>query len=197
MKQEIHGTDSQFEAYALGRLSDSEEQVLEEHLLICDTCRTAIDQNLSFDSSMRDALAQLAPARDWLAWLRPVFTPRLAITGALASLLAAAGLCFATADHTHYESVAALQLAATRSAMPLVKRARELHLTLNSFSASGKPLRLEVVDANGGNMWSGATSSAQVSIQRKFRPGSYFVRLYTPSGDLMHEYGFTVNPQDR
>jgi len=81
--------------------------------------------------------------------------------------------------------------------MPLVKCARELHLTLNSFSASGKPLRLEVVDANGGNMWSGATSSAQVSIQRKFRPGSYFVRLYTPSGDLMHEYGFTVNPQDR
>jgi anti-sigma factor ChrR (cupin superfamily) len=197
VEQQIHGTDSQFEAYALGQLSDSEEQVLEEHLLICDTCRIAVDQNLIFDSSMRDALTHVTPSRDWLVWLRPVFTPRFAIAGALASLMAVAGLCFATADHTHYESVAALQLAATRSAMPIVKPAGELHLTLNSFRASGKPFRLEVVDANGGKMWSGATLSAHVAIHKKFRPGSYFVRLYTPSGDLMHEYGFTVKPQHR
>ena len=100
MEQAIHGTDSKFEAYALGQLSDSEEQVLEEHLLICDTCRIAVDQNLIFDSSMRAALAQVTPSRDWLAWLRPVFTPRFAIAGAFASLSALAGLCFATADHT-------------------------------------------------------------------------------------------------
>ncbi len=81
--------------------------------------------------------------------------------------------------------------------MPLVNPAREVHLTLNSFPASGKPFRLEVVDANGGKMWAGVTSSAQVAIQNKFRRGSYFVRLYTSSGDLMHEYGLTVQPQDR
>ncbi|HWD99956.1 MAG TPA: zf-HC2 domain-containing protein, partial [Bryobacteraceae bacterium] len=170
MEQEIHGTEQQLEAYALGQLSDSEEQVLEEHLLLCGACRTAVDQNLIFDSGMREALKQAAPARDWLAWLRPVFAPRFAMAGALAALVVVAGLYFATADHTHYSSVAALQLAAIRGTTPSVEPVRELDLTLNSFPTSGGPFKMEVVDANGGKIWSGATSSPSVAVHEKFRP---------------------------
>jgi hypothetical protein len=197
VEQEIHGTEQQLEAYALGQLSDSEEQVLEEHLLLCGACRTAVDQNLIFDSGMREALKQAAPARDWLAWLRPVFAPRFAMAGALAALVVVAGLYFATADHTHYSSVAALQLAAIRGTTPSVEPVRELDLTLNSFPTSGGPFKMEVVDANGGKIWSGATSSPSVAVHEKFRPGSYFVRLYNSNGDLLHEYGFSVQPENR
>jgi hypothetical protein len=197
VEQEIHGTEEQLEAYTLGQLSDSEEQVLEEHLLLCATCRTAVDQNLIFESGMRDALAHAAPARAWLAWLRPVFAPRFAMAGALAALVVVAGLYFATADHTHYSSVAALQLTAIRGATPSVEPARELDLTLNSFPASGGPFNVEVVDANGGKIWSGATSSPSVAIHERFRPGSYFVRLSNSNGDLLHEYGFSVQAENR
>jgi hypothetical protein len=197
VEQEIHGTEEQLEAYALGQLSDSEEQVLEEHLLVCATCRTAADQNLIFDLGMREALAQAGPARDWLAWLRPVFAPRFAMAGALAALVVVAGLYFATADHTHYASVAALQLAAIRGATPSVEPARELDLTLNSFPTSGGSFKVEVVDANGGKIWSGATSSPSVAVHEKFRTGSYFVRLYNSNGDLLHEYGFSVQAENR
>jgi hypothetical protein len=196
VEQEIDATDLQLEAYALGQLSDSEEQVVEEHLLICNTCRIAIDENLIFGLGMRESLAQVTPARDWLAWFRPVFAPRFAMAGTFASLVAIVGLCLVTADHTRYESVAALRLAAVRSAMSSVRPARELNLTFDSFPTSSKPLRLEVVDENGGEIWSGAASSCKIAIHNRFRAGSYFVRLYTSNGDLMHEYGFTVLPQN-
>ena len=146
---------------------------------------------------MREALADAKPQRDWLAWLRPVFAPRFAIAGALAAVVVAAGLYFVAGDHTHYASVAALQLTAIRGATPSVEPAREIDLTLNSFPTMGCPFKVEVVDANGGNVWTGTTSTPSVAIHEKFRPGSYFVRLYTSSGDLLHEYGFRVEQESR
>jgi hypothetical protein len=195
--QLIHGTDEQLEAYVLGRLSDSEEETLEEHLLVCASCRTAVDQQLVFTSGMREALADAGPQRDWLAWLRPVLTPRFAVAGALAAVVVAAGLYFVAGDHTHYAPVAALQLTAIRGTTPSVEPAREIDLTLNSFPTTGGPFKVEVVDANGGNIWTGTTSSPSVAIHAKFRPGSYFVRLYAASGDLLHEYGFRVEQENR
>jgi len=197
--QLIHGTDEQLEAYVLGRLSDSEEEILEEHLLVCATCRTVVDQQLVFASGMREALADARPQRDWLAWLRPVLAPRLAMASALAALVvAAAGLYFVAGDHTHYAPVAALQLTAIRgTTTPSVEPAREIDLTLNGFPTTGGPFKVEVVDANGGNIWTGTTSSPSVAVHEKFRRGSYFVRLYTSSGDLLHEYGFRVEQENR
>lgn len=197
MDQLTHGTDEQLEAYVLGRLSDSEEEILEEHLFVCATCRTAVDQQLVFASGMREALADVKPQRDWLAWLRPVLAPRFAMAGALAAVVVAAGLYFVGGDHTHYASVAALQLTAIRGTTPSVEPAREIDLTLNSFPTTGGPFKVEVVDANGGSIWTGTTSSPSVAIHEKFRPGSYFVRLYTSSGDLLHEYGFHVEQENR
>jgi hypothetical protein len=194
VEQERHGTEEQLEAYALGQLSDSEEQVMEEHLFICNTCRTAVDQSLIFGWGMREVLEQATPARDWLAWLRPVLVPRLAMAGTIAALLTVAGLSFATADHTRYQPIAALQLAAIRGGTPSVKPAREIRVTLNSFPTSGEPFELEVADASGRKLWSGATSSPNVAVHEKFRPGTYFVRLYGSNGALLHEYGFTVQP---
>jgi len=196
--QLTHGTDEQLEAYVLGRLSDSEEEILEEHFLVCATCRTAVDQQMVFTSGMREALAEAGPQRDWLAWLRPVFAPRFAMAGALAAVVVAAGLYFVAGDHTHYASVAALQLTAIRgTTTPSVEPAREMDLTLNSFPTTGGPFKVEVVDANGGNIWTGTTTSPSVAIHEKFHPGSYFVRLYSSSGDLLHEYGFRVEQENR
>ena len=58
---DFHGTDDQLEAYALGRLAASDQsglEVLEEHLMICSTCRDRLDGVEAFISGMKDAFGQ-------------------------------------------------------------------------------------------------------------------------------------------
>lgn len=194
MDQLIHRTDEQLEDYVLGRLSDSEEQETEEHLLLCNSCRHLLDQNLVYVSGMREASRERGPERDWLRWARPILAPRYALAGVLAALVLSFGLYIGLGDHVHYAPVAALQLTAIRGETPAIAPTRELDMTLNSFPASGAPFKVEIVDANGTRVWNGSTDSPRVDVHEKFRPGSYFVRLYTSNGDLLHEYGFRVGP---
>ena len=193
----MHGTDDQFEAYALGRLSDSENEELEEHLLVCEPCRKSLDANIAYISAMREQLSAMPARRDWLAWLRPQFAPRLALGGAVAALVATVGLYFALGNHTQYAPVAALQLTAIRGETPTVRPARELDLTLGSLPSAGGPFQVEVVDVNGAKIWSGSTATSTFAVHKKFGQGVYFVRLYDSAGELLHEYAFSVQPQSR
>lgn len=188
----LHGTDEQLEAYTLGRLSDSEEEILEQHLLVCDSCRNSLDRQLIYASGMREAILDPGPQRDFFAWVRPVFAPRFAMAGALAALVLALGLYFGIGNRVHYAPVAALQLIAVRGETPAIEPAREIDLTLNSFPSSGGPFKAQVVNANGDEVWSGAVTSPALSIHDKFGPGAYFVRLYGADGSLLHEYAFRV-----
>lgn len=56
-----HTTDEQLELYALTRLADSELALLEEHLLICASCREKLDAIAQFAAGMRDAGAKPVP----------------------------------------------------------------------------------------------------------------------------------------
>src|ERR1700730_3725317 len=51
-----HSDEEHLESYAMGRLSDSEVETLEEHLLCCEQCRDALDETEAFIASMRGAL---------------------------------------------------------------------------------------------------------------------------------------------
>ena len=50
---EFHPDEETLEQYVLGRLSGGELTVLEEHLLICDTCRASLEQLGSYVEGMR------------------------------------------------------------------------------------------------------------------------------------------------
>ena len=56
-------------------------------------------------------------------------------------------------------------------------------------------LRVEVVDATGGTVWSSArgADAGRLKIAKELEQGSYFVRLYDGGGKLLHEYGFRVS----
>ena len=48
--------DEQAEAYVLGHLAAREEQAYEEHLLLCQTCRDAVETVQEFIDVFRHAL---------------------------------------------------------------------------------------------------------------------------------------------
>jgi hypothetical protein len=194
----LHGTDDQFEGYLLGRMSDLEIPVFEEHLILCSACRERLDSTEHFVLGMREALeTEPVPANsvshgfDWFAWLRrPVFLMAVAVVAVAALVIGV------SSGRTKFAPVATLELTAIRGDIPVSAPARELDLTLSDAPLQGGPFRVEFVDAVGQTVWNGqAVSSAagvQVRVQKPIGPGAYFVRLYAASGQLLHEYGFRI-----
>jgi hypothetical protein len=193
----FHGTEEQLEQYALGRLAGADLISLEEHLLLCDACQVRLDEIGPFAIGMREALslqpavAPSATSKDWFAWLRrPVFA--MAIAGAVALI---AIVAVVSTGRTKLTPVAALQLTSIRGEMQATSPAREYDLTLADAPPAGSPFRVDVVNGNGEAVWKGSADgniTAGVKIQQALQPGDYFVRLYSPSGSLVHEYGFRV-----
>jgi hypothetical protein len=196
---DFHGTDDQLEAYALGRLAASDQPALErleEHLMICSTCRNRIDDVEAFTSGMKGAfgphsalaISKQTPLFSWLPW------PRVSI--ALALIALAAIISIFSRSQTQFAAVANLQLSATRGEIPVTAPARELDLTLLNAPTVSQTLGASIVNATGRTVWNGrarqAASNLQVIAQHRFESGDYFLRLYGATGDVVREYGFRI-----
>ena len=186
-KSELHQSEDRLELYALGRLSGSEVGQIEEHLLICHSCVDRLEGIGAFALSVREDLKTHAepPRRSWAIWRQP----RLAFAAILAMALLTLVVDRAR-EGGRVEPFASLQLTALRGDMQKVPPARETDLTLTDPPSTGAPFRLEVVDAGGAGVWSGAGLGAK--IHKPLSPGDYFVRLFSSKGRLLHEYGFHV-----
>jgi hypothetical protein len=190
-----HGTDDQLELYARGRLPGSQTIELEEHLLGCPTCLERLEETDHWVTAAREVLSHdpapaVKAAAGWFAW------PRFAWAGVVLAVLALAiGIGLFSRGGAKLAPVAALQLVAMRGDMDTVAPAREIDLTLTDAAASGT-VRVRVVDAAGTSMWegsaSGAPSGVEVRVNRELKPGTYFVRVSSPDGQMLHEYGFRV-----
>jgi hypothetical protein len=202
VEHNFHGTDDQLELYALDRLADAELPQLESHLMICEVCREKLDEIGDFALAMREAAparpepAPKAVAADWLRWLR---RPTFSIGPAFAVLAVATGIAvmrILSNGPTTFAPSASLQLTASRGEMPFTGPARQLVLTLVDGSREGGPFRVEVVNVTGAPAWSGMAervpAGAEVRVTRRLTPGVYFLRLYSPAGDMLREYGFRI-----
>jgi hypothetical protein len=198
----FHGTDDQLENYALGRLSDSELPAIEEHLMVCAGCRERVDRMEEFALGMRDALlagaAQAALTRQsWLSTVGVSWLRKPAFSLALGFALLMAVLLIFSSGRNRIAPTAALQLTAIRGEMPFSVPARETDLTLIDVPPTAGHFRIEVLDATGRTEWNGMADSGprgvEIKVQRRLRPGDYFVRLYDSAGEVLHEYGFRVH----
>jgi hypothetical protein len=194
---DFHGTDDQLELYARGRLPESDLPVLEEHLMVCTTCREKLDEIADFALGMREAavpqtVSQTMPSAWGLAsfFRRPAFSMALAF----AALLVVLGVF--SNGRTQFAPSASLQLTATRGEMPIAVAAREFDLTLSDGPREGGPFRVEVLNATGASAWSGLAESSPAGVRFKLTQrlvqGDYFVRLYSVSGKILREYGFRI-----
>lgn len=192
-----HGSEEQLELYALGRLPESENAVLEQHLIVCTACRERLDGIGDFALAMRTAGAQVIspgwsqPGYRLTVWLR---RPAMSMSLAFALLLLVLGI-FAT-GRSNLAPVASLQLTAMRGAMADTVPARAYNLRLTDAPRDGGSFRVEVLNADGGRMWSGLAQSGPagvaVTVTQHLSEGDYFVRLISADGTTLREYGFRV-----
>ena len=199
----FHESEESLELYALRRLSDSEVEHVENHLLICDACRERLEEVSAFAFSMRETLKEKtvveSDARSFGRWFGRWFEwiprPQLAMAGAFAVvLMAALGFYRISGGDARVVPVASLQLTALRgSQIKSVVPARELDLAFTDAPAAS---RLDIVDVNNKTVWTGTLAPgaerAEAKINQVLSPGDYFARVYTGAGQPLHEYQFKV-----
>jgi hypothetical protein len=78
---------------------------------------------------------------------------------------------------------------------------RPLALHLNANDLADGPVRVQLVNEQGAEIWTGAAmvnrEQVEIHLPRIYHAGSYFVRLYEPGassaqGDLLREFPFQV-----
>jgi hypothetical protein len=179
-----HGFHEDLELYVMGRLAPELVDRIEEHLLVCEPCRAALDETAIYCAALRKEFAA-APVRSRPGWRSaPVFAFTVVVL-----LLAVAGW-FLTRDMAPSVPLATIQLTAMRGDMPAADRARETEIRLTD--AVGFQGVAELVDESGGSIWKGSLAAGgALRINKPLGSGAYFVRLYD-AGRLVREYGFRV-----
>jgi methionine-rich copper-binding protein CopC len=186
-----HVSEEDLERYSMNQLAEPELAEVEMHLLVCAECQDRVTESDRFVRAMRDAASRLRrePARHlWPAWWRPALAVAFAVV-----LLIVAGVRLGSRNAA--PALAVLQ--ASRGPMPAhsqVPAGKPLQLEMDltdlaSFPAYG----VEVVDQSGHRFWQGPAAikngHAVVSIPKPLAKGRYYVRLYSPSSELLREYG--------
>ena len=178
--------DDETERYSMGRFAGAELDRCDEHLLICEPCRRQVEAADVFLRAMRRAAAQSQELRR-----NRFHLPQLILVlSALAALLLAAW--FGAQRQIPLPPAATVLLTASRGSGIEIHAPAGTPLALQP-DLSGLPswpsYRLEVVDAAGARVWQGVYPGPNAP---GMRPGVYFVRLYSPGGEIYREYGLEI-----
>jgi hypothetical protein len=198
---EFHPTEDELEKYLLNHTTGFEMAAIEEHLLVCGSCQTALEDAEAVVLAMRSACRQLlreqaaAPRRWW-----QIRIPMAAYAGSFAVLITVFSLGYVyRAPATMPESE--LVLTAMRSgAAPHSMFARAGSTVLLHLDATALPSRapyvVEVVDQSGGRIWSGGAAvvrnAVTVKVGERLEAGRYWVRLNNSSGVELREFELDV-----
>jgi hypothetical protein len=194
-----HPTEDDLELFSMGRLARHKQEPIEEHLLVCESCRKCVEELDQYTCALRTALRQIPPAPEpsrrtvWAAMLRPG-RPAFALMAVCAVLLVVI-----PAVRTTGRTAQSVELVATRGGSTAVAHAGsplELHLRADGLE-SNKSARIDVVDGTGEVQWTGTASLHEgkwlANVSRPLRSGSYFVRAYgLATSELLREYPLVV-----
>jgi hypothetical protein len=180
----------------MGRLSETEVEKVEEHLLVCNSCQDLLTETDEFVGVMRAATEELKvqprPIVETEAWWRRMFAvPAPMLTAAACAVLAVAFII------PREPQVATVELQTLRGpesqAIAPENSSLTLRLSLQGLDSAG-PLRIEVASASGQIVArTPAERSEGLAIAKPgtLKSGLHWVRLY--SGDeLLREYGLNV-----
>ena len=190
-----HIREDDIERYSMGTIPEEEAAPIEEHLLVCDSCRERVTASDACIGLIRAAgMAQRSvpepPPRRWgLPWGLPRLVPVLAGL-AMAAILVVVGLNWLRPGQP--VPAFAVKLAAARGAGAESQAPAGKPLALDP-DLTGLPVapsyKLEMVDSAGKPVWKGATPGASAP---PVPAGLYFVRVYSAAGELLREYGLEV-----
>ncbi|MGH9581600.1 MAG: hypothetical protein ACRD4O_01535 [Bryobacteraceae bacterium] len=195
------------ERYLLSQTGEEELEMVESHILACESCVTRLEI-LELDiAAMKRALYQIearlearAAARTDSRWRHWFAVPTLSWAG----VIAAVALVIAVVPHfwEHNRAAVDFSLSANRGMETVVvPEGRPLHLTLNANDLPEGAAGVTVVDSNGVQIWRGAgqieNNRISVTVPRIAQSGTHFVRLYSRAAggappELLREFSIDV-----
>jgi hypothetical protein len=199
-----HATEESLESYVLGSLEEPALGELEEHLLLCSRCQDQLKEIDAYHAAMKSAAAALENQNEsrkklWTRISGALTFRRLGWVMALVAI-ALGGLALRPwLTPTALTPAVALVLETSRgSEVRHAPAGRTLELSLDVKGLPAYPLyAVETVDAVGRvqAQSTAAVSEGRVkmSLSQGLRPGNYFIRLYTPSRELLREYGLMID----
>jgi anti-sigma factor RsiW len=199
-----HPTEETLERFLLHRMRDEELETTETHILACDSCVARLETMEIQLEATKMALAEFhqetvqknyaaaAKSSRW-AWLK---LPTLSLAGAGAAVAIALAIVpqFTTVER-NVNAVMGSEVTAIPAGHPLL-------LHLNAKDLPEEKVAVQVVSADGNEVWKGNSSVHNATVDAKLpkfhEKGNYLVRLYaagqTPStdGNLLREFSFAV-----
>lgn len=197
-----HPSDNDIELYALGRLSDEVAAPIEEHLLVCDSCRDRVKQADEFVTTICAALRddEAAETKRSSSMARFFSVPVPIWVGALAAV---ALIAVVVPQRQKTMEPFAVQLESYRGAgIPFSATAPAGQPLLLHVDVKGLPERpayqVEIADAKGAVIWNSPVQAKgeaiNVTVDRSLRAGQYWARIYQndASRDLLREFALEL-----
>lgn len=200
---QAHPSDDQLELYALGRLSASANDHIEEHLLICYGCQDRLIDLDSYLHLMKQVCALEVETR--AAHQRSISKAVIAIVmrvpvpvwaGTMALLAVSAGVPLIRSVSAGPETE--IHLVASRGGELPARAGRNVRMTIDAAELESFPsYRVAVVDPSGQNVWAGTVkpANAVLTVRPNVRlaAGTYWVRVTGPNAEPVREYGLKLN----
>ena len=194
-----HLDEADIEKYSMGDLRELEVAAFEEHLLICERCQQLLVETDDYVASMKGAAAHWRQ-RQGLGRTESVRWKALRVfagVAAIAVLVIVIGWWSGNSDVTG-SAPFAVNLQATRGAA-IAAYAPAGTWLLVRLDLAGLPnlpsYRLEMVNSAGTVIWHGSATAVDAKAESKI-PGTgagiYFIRVYTPSGEALREFGLKI-----
>jgi anti-sigma factor RsiW len=201
--QTQHPTEETLEKFLLHRMQDEELETTETHILACDSCVARLETMEIQLEATKLALADLhnetveknyaaAKSPRW-AWLK---LPTLSLAGA------GAALAIALAVIPQFTTVERSVSAVMGSEVTAIPAGRPLLLHLNAKDLPEEKVSVQVVSADGNEVWKGNSTIHNSTVDAKLpkfqEKGNYLVRLYAAGensatdGNLLREFSFAV-----
>jgi hypothetical protein len=197
-----HVGEADLESYSMHALLREECARVEEHLLICETCRGRLVEADDYVAAMKDAARDLPrqqPSPDpwrW-RWRWPSLVPAFAVVAVIAVAVVALPLTRHATSAPFAVSLQTMRGPQARAQAPS-RRPLALQLDLTGLPPSSS-YRIEMVDQSGDRVWQGAIDNALAAASVTAPPqkrGMYFVRVALPSGETLREYALEIRGTD-
>ena len=217
-----HPTEEILEEYIFGRVCEPDLAALEEHLLVCVPCQVKLEELEDYVTLMKSATsawvrdpeafrAGYAPAGEISKRfaIPPVSGLRVLTAAGLAVVLVSVAYFAALHNPWHSQPVpqaVTVKLMAMRGGgakdgtadgLAQAPSGKPLDLAIDGANLPPAPgYRLEVVNQSGQEIWRGAAAVTGTQLSARIpagpRPGVYWVRLYSSSGDFLREFGMRL-----
>jgi len=188
-----HPSDELLEEYFFHRLAEARVAEIEEHLLICEDCRIAVQKVDTFILTMKAEAERRATSHMW----QGSKSSNIGAWSAAALVVAALAVFWTrpldnpTPADVILSSIRGIELS---SEAPAGKSLR-LHIDAPDL-VPGQAYQVALVDAAGRSVWIGTASDADgeilAQVQRRLMSGMYWVRLYDAENRQLREFGMSV-----